>query len=142
MPAFPGSRYKPTNADDIQKQLNALKVAKSSDQDVTLRDVVNAEAISLNALADPAYADAFTYANQLGTDLPTAPELLNMHFEGPDCITGKQLHQVSDLYDTLITGLAPKAGRQMSITAKAAWQALKSAKDAFVQKYREQLSQQ
>ncbi len=142
LPAYPGSRYKQTNADDMQKQLDALIVAKSQDQKVTLRDVANAEAISLNALADPAYAEAFTYANrqQLGT-VPTAQELLDRKFTGPDCITGKQLQQVSDLYDALLTGLAPKAGRQMSNTAKAAWELMKKSKDAFVKKYHEQLSQ-
>jgi hypothetical protein len=141
VPAFPGSRYKQSNADDIQKQLNALGVAHSPQEKVTFRDVANAEIISLNALADPAYAEAFTYANQQAASMPTAQQLLDKGFTGPDCITGKQLTQVSDLYDTLLTGLAPKAGRQMSGSAKAAWQALKDAKDAFVQKYQQQMSQ-
>lgn len=135
VPAFPGSRYKQTNADDMQKQLDALQVAKSPQEKVTVRDVVNAEIISLNALADPAYAEAFTFANQQSIALPTAQELLNMRFTGPDCVTGEQLQQVSDLYDTLITGLAPKVGRQMSDTAQVAWEELKKAKDAFVRKY-------
>jgi hypothetical protein len=142
VPAFPGSRYKQSNADDMQKQLDALQVAKSPQEKVTLRDVVNAEIISLNALADPAYADAFTYANQQTTGLPTAQELLDKRFTGPDCVTGEQLQQVSDLYDTLLTGLAPKAGRQMSDTAQAAWKELKKAKDAFVQKYHDQVGHQ
>lgn len=143
IPVFPGQHFKQSNRDDIARQLKVLYKAHDQKYDVTARDVVNAGAIAVNSLTDPVYAQAFTYANKFKTQSVTVHDLFTMDFSkaGVHCLTDRQLQQTDRLYDTLVDGLAPKVGHQLSTLGRVAYKELNSHYQEFKKKYHQELQQ-
>lgn len=142
-PVFPGSRFNQANADSIQKQLDALEIAKTPGAEVGARTVFNANAIITNALGDNIYAEAMSAANASAAGAPpSATELLSRQWPVPesDCLTRTQLQQVDGLYRTLVAGLGPQVGRQLSAAGQVAYDSLQRSYQQFQERYQEELA--
>lgn len=138
---FPYQHLKESNRDDVARQLSVLTKAHQQNVYVTARDIVNAGAIVADSLSDPVYAQAFTFANNHNTQSVSAKDLLAADFSkaAVNCLQRDQLQQTGQLYDTLIDGLAPKVGHQLSAAGEVAYDGLKSAYQQFKQKYHQEL---
>ncbi|MBC7708398.1 hypothetical protein H7Y63_04185 [Polaromonas sp.] len=143
IPVFPHSRFKPENANSIQKQLDALRVAKTKGAPVDAGTVINASAIISNATTDNVYSRAFSNVNERPpNDIPSAEALLSQKtFMGDgSCLTANQLKEVDDLARTLVTGLAPQVGRQFSAAGSVAYDSLQRQYQEFRSKYEKELA--
>lgn len=148
-PVSIGGRLNAANANDVGSQLQTLLVANSPNVAVTVDDAVHAVAAVANSLIDPAYAKAFTYANQQDAAhrAVAVAQLLKANYPStiPRCVGDQtsqtvasardQVHETNLLYGALVKGLAPRAGRQMSASAKFAYEAFKAGYTTFMQKY-------
>lgn len=132
----PYGRLNEDNINDVQSQLDALWAARNPEAEITFRNVINAGAIIYNSFRDNAYAEAFMWARTAELGPITAESLLNRSYniEG-DCLSWEQIEQVDALYDTLIDGMAPKVGEQMSAAAREAYENLKNEYQRFKREY-------
>ena len=136
-PNYPRSRLKPENADSIEKHMDVIWKAKSPGEEVTLRDIGNATAIIANSLVDGVYAEALVFVSNSQMGPLNAEFIINRQYSGEDadCMTSAQLQNTDQLYDLLVDGLGPKAGQQISASARAAYEAFKSKYQDFKQDY-------
>lgn len=136
VPVYPREHFKRSNREDIARQLQALHKAHRKHASVSTRDVINAGAIVTDSMTDPIYAEAFTYANKSPQRI-SARELLQKDFSAASahCLQRDQLHQTHELYRTLVNGLGPKVGHQMSTFGKGTYQKFKQGLKEFNKEY-------
>lgn len=144
IPVFPSSRFNKENEGSIQKQLDALRVAKTPGAEVGASTIVNANAIVANALIDNVYSKAFS--GLTGSDanaLPSAQDILSQTFNvgAGDCLTGQQLREVNLLFQTLVGGLAPQVGRQLGAGATVLHDSFSEQYQEFKKRYQSELAQ-
>lgn len=144
VPVYPGSRLKTENSSSIDKQLTALKIAKTPGAELNARTIFNAQAIIANSLVDNEYAAAFDATSHNDTDdFPNADQLIadsNLNATTGACLTRKQLQQVRNVAGILVGGLGPQTGKQLSAGAKVAYQSLRNSYDSFLERYRDELA--
>jgi hypothetical protein len=137
---YPASRFNAGNASDINRQLDVLDSVHDKKPTISVATILNAGAIITNATIDDVYANAFTYANtHPKTDYTYAAlvhaQLPNIGDGG--CLQSGQIREVDNLYITLVDGLAPPAGKEVSAVVGGAYDELKAGYEVFEQQYHE-----